>query len=95
MSEFTHLCKFLKQKLLDAQLTQSGLAEELGDVHNQCVSNWERGLCAPPSHCLETLIKVLKIKREEMVDVMVQDARLAIESKILRKKSNRKTRKGA
>lgn len=90
MADFTNLGKFLKQKRQVADISQGVLAEKLGGLHPQFVSNWERGLCAPPSHCIDTLISVLRINREDMVEVMVQDARSGIEMKILKKRASRK-----
>jgi hypothetical protein len=52
----------------------------------QFVSNWERGLCAPPSHCFHELIEILKLNREQLVDAMLIDSKLVIESKVYKKK---------
>jgi transcriptional regulator with XRE-family HTH domain len=87
MAEFRHLGTYLRQKRLDSGYTQSELAGSLGDVHSQFVSNWERGLCAPPGHSLHKLIDVLKLNREKLVEVMLDDSRMVIESKVFKKKS--------
>jgi transcriptional regulator with XRE-family HTH domain len=87
MAEFKHMGTYLRQKRLDSGYTQSELASSLGDVHSQFVSNWERGLCAPPGHSLHKLIDVLKLSREKLVDVMLEDSRVVIESKVFKKKS--------
>ena len=86
MAEFHHLGTFLKQKRVDAGYTQAELAASLGDVHSQFVSNWERGLCAPPGHCFQKLIDLLKLNRDKLVEVMLADARVEIESKVYKKK---------
>lgn len=86
MAEFHHLGTFLKQKRIDSGLTQAELASKLGDVHSQFVSNWERGLCAPPGHSLHKLIDLLKISRDKLVDVMLADSKAIIESKVYKKK---------
>ncbi|MEZ0390715.1 MAG: helix-turn-helix domain-containing protein [Pseudobdellovibrionaceae bacterium] len=93
MAEFHHLGAYLKQKRTDAGYTQVELAEKLGDIHSQFVSNWERGLCAPPGHSLPRLVDILKLSRERLVEVMVQDSRAGIMAKIYKKKakSNKKT----
>ncbi len=90
MAEFRHLGAYLRQKRLDSGYTQSELASSLGDVHSQFVSNWERGLCAPPGHSLHKLIDVLKLNREKLVDVMLDDSRMEIESKVFKKKKTGK-----
>lgn len=82
MPEFERLGKFLKQKRIEKDLTQLELANTLGNVHSQFISNWERGLCAPPSHSLQSLIKL----REELVLVMLEDSRSVIEKKVFPKK---------
>ena len=86
MAEFKHLGIYLKAKRATTNFTQGGLAEELGNVHSQFISNWERGLCAPPNHCFPKLISLLKIDKKELVKVMLKDAQEEIESKIYKKK---------
>lgn len=49
----------LRRLRLKHGLTQAELAKKLGDVHTQFVSNWERGLCAPPTHVMGKLSKIL------------------------------------
>lgn len=87
--DFQNLGLYLKEKRLIANLTQAELSQAL-KVHVQFVSNWERGLCAPPSHCFNQLIEVLDLNREELVNVMVTDSRIAIEEKIFKKKKKSK-----
>lgn len=83
--EFNNLGTYLKAKRADSGMTQAGLAQKL-KVHVQFVSNWERGLCAPPSHCFHDLIEILKLNREQLVVAMVTDSKLVIESKVYKKK---------
>jgi transcriptional regulator with XRE-family HTH domain len=94
MAEFHHLGAYLKEKRVTSNYTQAELASSLGDVHSQFVSNWERGLCAPPGHCLHKLIDVLKLNREKLVDIMLQDSRSEIEAKVFKKKSRTGRRAG-
>lgn len=51
-------------------LTQSQVAGELGDVHSQFVSNWERGKCMPPKSCLKDLALVFKMKRSDKTELL-------------------------
>ena len=90
MAEFSNLGTFLKQKRIDSGFTQNELASKLGDVHSQFVSNWERGLCAPPNHSFQRLINVLKINKQKLVDVMMEDSKISIEARVLNKKKTRK-----
>lgn len=85
MREFSSLGTYLKEKRIQNELTQHELSSTL-KLHSQFVSNWERGLCAPPSHSFEKLIEKLKINREELVDAMLEDSKSVIESKVYPKK---------
>ncbi len=89
MREFTNLGKFLQSKRFESKFTQRELATKLDNMDSQFVSNWERGLCAPPSHAFEKIIEVLKLNREGLVEVMLADSRITIEAKVFKKKSNR------
>lgn len=82
MAAYSNLGIYLKQKRDEAGLTQAGLALELGNVLAQFVSNWERGLCAPPSHSLPKLMTILDLDKKTLVEVMVKDSKAVIERKI-------------
>jgi transcriptional regulator with XRE-family HTH domain len=86
MAEFSNLGAFLRQKRIDSGLTQAELASKVGDVHTQFVSNWERGLCAPPGHSLQRIIDILKLNRDHLIGVMLEDSRVEIMSKIYKKR---------
>lgn len=92
MSEFIYLGQYLKEKRLKSGSTQTELAKSV-DVHVQFVSNWERGLCAPPGHCFHNLIDILKLNREELVESMLMDSKKIIESKVYKKKAKAKKSK--
>ena len=91
MAEFSNLGVYLKAKRGEKEMTQAQVAEALGDVHVQFVSNWERGLCAPPGHSFQKLIEILKLDRVKLVDVMLADSKMIIESKVFKKKSKKKS----
>lgn len=86
MIPFKHLGLFLQQHRIQKDLTQKAVSENLSNVHVQFVSNWERGLCAPPGHCMDDLIKLLKINKEKLVEVMLKDSKAEIEAKVYPKK---------
>lgn len=90
MSEYSNLGKYLKSKRVDCDFTQSELAEKLGDVHSQFISNWERGLCSPPAHSFQRLVEVLKLNKTKLAAAMLEDSRLIIASKVFGKKSSAK-----
>ena len=79
--KFLHMGNLLRQSRIDNGFTQDSLAEQFG-FGAQLVSNWERGVCSPPGDIFYNLIKILKINKEELVNVMVEDARDRIEQKI-------------
>lgn len=87
--EFQNLGIYLREKRLSAGFTQTELSQSL-KVHVQFVSNWERGLCAPPSHCFHHLIEVLDLSREQVVSAMVSDSKRSIEAKVFKKKKKTK-----
>lgn len=89
-ADFEDLGSYLKQRRLDKGFTQAELANKLGNVHIQFISNWERGLCAPPNHCFEKLVKVLELDRNTLVKVMVIDSKRLIEAKVFAKKKKSK-----
>lgn len=80
--EFYNLGNYLKKRRVEVGLTQKELAHKIGDLNSQFVSNWERGLCAPPGHSFQKIIELLKADRNEVVEVMLIDSRRAIESKV-------------
>lgn len=85
MKDYSNLGRYLKQCRQDKGLTQTELGLKL-KLHPQFVSNWERGMCAPPNQSLPKLINHLDINREKLVDVMLKDSKIAIEAKIYNKK---------
>ena len=90
MTEFFELGQYLKEKRVSAGFTQAELASKLGDVHTQFVSNWERGMCAPPNHCFQKLITVLDLNRDKLVKVMLADSKKIISEKVYAKSKNQK-----
>lgn len=88
--DFHYLGSYLKERRNDQGFTQAALAKKL-KVHVQFVSNWERGICAPPSHCFHHLIETLELDREHTVEVMLNDAKNLIESKVFKKKRKPKS----
>lgn len=89
MAEFLNLGLLLKNKRIQKKFTQAELASAL-DMHSQYVSNWERGLCAPPADRFHRLIELLKIKRVHVVEAMLADAKNEIREKVYQKRKTRK-----
>lgn len=81
--DYQNLGKYLKAKRMASGYTQSELAEKL-KVHVQFVSNWERGICAPPAHRFQQTLDILKADRKKIVAVMLLDSKKIIEAKIFK-----------
>lgn len=71
---------YLRDKRTAAQLTQRDIAKEMGYTSPQFISNWERGLTAPPLMTLKKLIKMYKCDAKEVYDFIAEE-----QLKILRK----------
>ena len=90
MTEFFELGQYLREKRVSSGFTQTELASKLGNVHTQFVSNWERGMCAPPNHCFQKLINVLDLNRDKLVKVMLADSKKIIAEKVFTKQKSQK-----
>ncbi len=66
------LSKFLKEKRLQAGLSQGVVAKKLGYTSPQFISNWERGLSQPPVVTLRKIAQIYNISSNEMFDVMLK-----------------------
>jgi len=69
----SHLSQFLKKKRMEAGLTQSEVASELGYSSPQFISNWERGLANPPVFILRNLTKLYKVPADEMFNKLLSE----------------------
>lgn len=84
MAKFKKLGSYLRKKRIENGFSQVGLAKMLGYSGSQFVSNWERGQCAPPLPDIHKMIRVLKLQRESLVRVMLEDSTLEIKKRIYR-----------
>jgi len=66
------LSKFLKEKRIQAGLSQGDVAKKLGYTSPQFISNWERGLARPPVTTIRKLAQIYKIDTDEMFDVVLK-----------------------
>ena len=73
MKNRTQLASFLKKKRVEAGLTQSEVASQLGYSSPQFISNWERGLANPPVFILRNLTKLYKVPADEMFNKLLQE----------------------
>lgn len=79
------LSEFIKQKRLNAVLTQQEAVSLLGYKKTQFLSNLERGLRKPPLEILKRMCEVYRISQEEMRIQYIQEAKVDAEEKAIRK----------
>lgn len=85
------LGSYLKEKRIEADLTQSEVAQKLGYSTPQFISNFERGLCSPPLKNLKVLVKLYKIPVDEVM-VLIMNEQEAILRKALNAGSKKRRR---
>jgi transcriptional regulator with XRE-family HTH domain len=72
---FKKMGKFLKAKRIKADLSQIEVAKKLGYTSPQFISNFERGLCAPPIKSLRTLIDLYHLNAKATVERILSEER--------------------
>ena len=70
--------KFIKGKRLEAGLGQIVVAKQLKYSSSQMVSNWERGLCLPPTRSLKALSKMYSVSKTEMLERYLNEIKLMV-----------------
>jgi transcriptional regulator with XRE-family HTH domain len=85
---FQVLGEFLQSKRIKAGLSQGDVATKLGYSSPQFISNFERGLCAPPLNKLKLLVQLYDLNGEEVMKLMLKE-----HEKHLRKSLNLKAKK--
>jgi len=86
---------YFRNKRLKAGLDQEDVARALDYTSTQMVSNWERGLCSPPSKILKKLTQLFKLNKVEVMNFLTQQSQLEYKSLlgIKAKKSKSKKKK--
>ncbi len=79
---YPHVGHFLKRKRIAAGLSQRQVCEALGYSSTQFISNWERGLASPPMGALARLVQIYKIGKNDFMEEMMRDKKLAIEGEL-------------
>lgn len=90
MKKRGHLSVFLKDKRVEAGLTQSEVARRLGYSSPQFVSNWERGLANPPVFILRDLTKMYKVSADQMFEMLVDEVRGQLEKEFYSSRGRRR-----
>ena len=67
---FIEIGLYFKDERLAFGLSQDKLAKRLGYTTPQFISNWERGLCAPPIKMINEMCLIFKINKIEVLGVM-------------------------
>lgn len=75
MSNFSNISKLIKHHRKKQRLSQTQLAEAMGDYHYQYVSNIERARCSVPVKSLDAVAHCLRIDKEIIITAMVEDYR--------------------
>lgn len=65
------LGKALRHMRTLAGLTQQEVAKEMGYGTAQFISNWERGISAPPDQAIGRLATVFGVKPTRLIDVII------------------------
>lgn len=74
------LGSYLKQKRVNAKLSQREVSETLGYSSPQFISNMERGLCSPPMFVLKKMMKLYAIPAKEITEFLIQIQREHLKS---------------
>ena len=69
---FTMLGNYLQRQRRAAGFTQREVSNALGYSSAQFISNFERGIAAPPAKKLKTLINLYGLKRPEVIARLVR-----------------------
>ncbi len=89
----TSLSQFLKKKREECGLSQLEVARCLGYSSPQFVSNWERGIVAPPIDTIAVLIDLYKIQPSHVIQKIVEDTRDYLDGHLSTSKKRKATAK--
>lgn len=76
------LPQFLKEARQECGLTQRQVAESLGYSTPQFISAWERGDREPPMNAIHRLAELLKVKAEDIFDLMLKYRMVTMETEM-------------
>ena len=80
---FETLGAFLRAKRLEAGLSQDDVAKNFGYSTAQFVSNWERGLAAPPLKTLRRLIDIYGCDAKEVYEIVLGEQKKILKRELL------------
>lgn len=79
---YTALGEYLQSCREAALLTQRVVANRLGYSSAQFISNFERGIAAPPVLRLRMLIKLYRADRKRVIDLFLEGERAILEKEV-------------
>lgn len=85
MKKNAQLANFLKEKRIASGLSQGDVADKLGYSTAQFISNWERGVAAPPVNILKKLAELYKVNAEELFEVVLEEKIREVTNDLLRR----------
>lgn len=85
MKKNAQLSHFLKEKRIASGLSQGDVADKLGYSTAQFISNWERGVAAPPVNILKKLAELYKVNAEELFEVVLEEKIREVTNDLLRR----------
>ena len=81
---------YFKAKREERGLTQEELSRFLGYSTKQIVSNWERGVCAPPLNKLYEICKILNLDQGEVISLFLDETESILKQHLSRKGTKKK-----
>lgn len=85
MQKFLKIGAYFRSKREEMGFTQEEVSRSLGYTSKQIVSNWERGVCSPPLNQLSSLVKLLDMDQDKVVDLFMTTTREELLQKMERK----------
>ncbi len=76
---FERLAVYFKNVRLQRGMSQLELARQLGFQSAQIVSNWERGLCAPPMNAMVKMVSMFSLAQNEVMDMILEENKKLLE----------------
>lgn len=81
----TTFSEFIRERRIDAKLSQPDVSDNFGYGGSQFISNWERGISKPPVEILKTIAKLYGCSANELFEeflnneIQIQKAKLHAE----------------
>ncbi len=73
MQRYERLGEYLKSKRVQRGLTQKDVSDHFGFTTSQFISNLELAKSPPPPGVLKTLVKLYKLKMDDVVKVILRE----------------------